>query len=149
VKHWEERAVEEQNVAVIGVETERDYAVAIEIFTTLRDETKDYRSAVVVDSTKVRMVECERGKLHGGVIILNAATIESALGIRMLLDGTLNREVKIVGVVGTETNKQLTVSFVTTGIKPLKKKAKLKVDTESVYEGDETLDFWKKKRGEK
>jgi hypothetical protein len=149
VKHWEERAVEEQNVAVIGVETERDYAVAIEIFTMLRDEKKDYRSAVVIDSTKVRMVECERGKLHGGVIVLNAATIESALGIRMLLDGTLNREVKIISVVGTETNKQLTVSFVTTGIKPLKKKAKLKVDTESVYEGDETLDFWKKKRGEK
>ena len=149
VKRWEERAIEEQNVAVIGVETEKDYEVAIEIFNALRDEKKDYRSAVIVNSTKVRTVECERGKLHGGVVILNAATYESALGVRMLLDGTLNREVKITGVVGDETKKQLTVSFVTTGIKPLKKKAKLRIDTGSVFERDETLDFWKKKRGEK
>jgi len=160
VKHWKEReeiseaieevidkaATEEQNVAVIGVETEKDYSIALGIFTALRDETKDYRSAVVVNSTKVRMIECERGKPHGGVVVLNAATHESALGIRMLLDGALNREVKITGVVGQGT--QLTVSFVTTGIKPLKKKAKLKIDTGSVFEGDETLDFWKKKRGE-
>jgi hypothetical protein len=123
---------EEVQVAVIEMIEEKNVQIALNCFCSLAKEETDYRSAVVIDSTIVRAIECERGKKNGSVIKLTAANYASAASIRMLFDGTLNREIVITDV--TRAELKLSVSYIVTGIKTKKKQKSIKIFTGSEFE---------------
>jgi len=153
VKKWEKReketpvtiSEEGARVAVIEMATDKDTDVAEQAFTALVEDKKVYRSAVIVDSTVVRTVEQEKDRKGETVVKFNTASYENALGVTMLFDGTLRKEITIVRV--TRAERKLSVSYIVTGIKIPPKKAK-KIKTGSVFEENGTLQFLKKRRGE-
>jgi len=153
VKKWEKReqeipiAITEEGarVAVIEMATDKDTDVAEQAFTALIENTKVYRSAVIIDSTVVRTVEQEKDRKGEAVIKLNTTSYENAFGMTMLFDGTLRKEMIIVRV--TRAERKLSVSYIVTGLKVQpKKKAKLK--TGSAFEQNDTLNFLKKRKGD-
>jgi hypothetical protein len=153
VKKWKEREREEPvtiteegvRVAVIEMATDKDADFAEQAFFALQEDRKVYKSAVVLNGTLVRTVEFEKSTKGTTVVMFNAASNESALGMRMLFDGTLRKEAIIVRV--TRAERKLSVSYTTTGIKVLPKKPK-RLKTGSVFEQNDTLEFLKKRRGE-
>ena len=114
-------------------------------FLALAEDRKVYKSAVILNGITVRTVEFEKSTKGTTVVLFTAANTESALGIRMLFDGTLANELRVVRV--TKGDLKLSVSYIVTGIKiPLRKPKKVK--TGSVFDQNDTLDYLKKRRGE-
>lgn len=118
-KEWKERAEvvgeEGVKVAVIEMATVKDADVAEQAFIALQEDRKVYKSAVILNETTVRTVEFEKSTKGTTVVVFNAAGNESALGMRMLFDWTLMKEAIIVRV--TRTERKLSVSYITTGVK--------------------------------
>ena len=137
-KEWKEKAeVIGIKVAVIEMNNGENAELIEAAFKAMQETKYDYRSAVITNSTLVRTVVCDYGQTGGGlgIMIYNTASHENAMGVVMLMDGVLRREVKIFGV--TRADKRLSVSYTTTGIKPRKEKRSV---------GD--LTYLKKRKGE-
>lgn len=156
-KKWKKREEEtsiavgegEIRVAVIEMATDKDADVTEQAFTALIEDKKVYRSAVIIDNTIVRTVEQEKDRKGETVVKFNTASYESAVGIRMLFDGTLRKEITIVRV--TRAERKLSVSYIVTGVKrkPAKEPRRFTLKDTNGYElvDKETGEpIWEKER---
>jgi len=119
VEEWEEKieiaGEGDVRVAIIELANNEAADLAEKAFLALSENTKLYKSAVILNGTTVRTVEFEIATKGTAVVIFHATGTESALGMRMLFDGTLNKEVIILRV--TRTELKLSVTYRLTGIK--------------------------------
>ncbi len=139
-------------VAIIELANKEAADLAEKAFLALSTNTKIYKSAVILNGITVRTVEFELSTKGTTVVIFNAVDTESALGMRILFDGTLNKEIIILSV--TRTEQKLSITYRLTGIKA-RQKSKPKKYTFEDTNGYELVDeesgepvFGKRRRGE-